>query len=116
METIRAGANFVTNERPTGDRYNSPSVTKTVNNINQNMLTGDPLTEYRLAAGTMTRKPDASRKQPTAIFDTADGSFRLLDCHAQKVTTIGVNRNMRAGLRDWNQDAGNSRPKTFRSV
>lgn len=68
------------------------------------------------ATGTITRNPAANKKHPMAIFPTAEGSVPFRDCLAQNEVMSGVSRIMNAGFNDWNQEAGNSHPSTYRSV
>lgn len=95
---LPAGASLVTEERPTGDSANSPTVKKKYITTNQAGDTGDRLA--LTAPQAMTKKPVERPSSPSPNLAGMDGLAFRADSQIQREAKIGEKIIIKAELTD----------------
>src|SRR5699024_11203762 len=120
-EAILSGATLLTNDKPTGDKHNSPNVCNKYVNIIKAIwafvtIFCSSLPVYK-TAGIRIINPTPSNIMPKPIFVIGFRSPVLdLESLSHKIEIIGAKLTMNNGFSDWNQETGTRYPNTSRST
>src|ERR1051325_3929998 len=96
--TMRAGESFVTIDKPTGLRHNSPRHCRRYKPISHHGLTRSCVCWKYFAAGTMRRNESERKKRPRVNFAGLDGLRRPREIQIQAKT--GERRITNSGSTD----------------
>src|SRR4051794_27805156 len=99
--TMRGGESFVTIERPTGLRHNSPIICRKYNPISHHGLTNCLLCSKYFAAGTTSRNDSDRKNRPAVNFAGLEGFFEPRESQIRAKT--GEKMMTNSGSTDWNQ-------------
>ena len=97
---ILGGESLETNDKPIGDKHNSPTVITPYDAINHQELAFDAKSWLAETAPTITKAERAVITNPIAIFVGVLGSFFLLRNKPKTPTTKGVSTTTQNGLMD----------------